>query len=128
VLFKFLEQYVGRLEGPIAMQVWSRYMQLAKEIASSVKDFKIQSFFALRCLSVLADKVTQTSAMEDRRIRKEFQVTHQPVYIVSWCSVSQTLGYVRQIARCLRNSRWSIARPRIMDTPLDEGFPGYKRP
>lgn len=66
---------MARLEGPIAMQVWGRYMQLAKEIASSAKDFKIQSFFALRCLSVLAEKVTQTTAMEDRRIRKELQAS-----------------------------------------------------
>jgi hypothetical protein len=53
-------------------------MQLAKEIAGSVKEYKVQSFFALRCLSVLADKITQTTAMEDRRIRKEFQVKIQP--------------------------------------------------
>ncbi|KAF9447031.1 hypothetical protein P691DRAFT_803039 [Macrolepiota fuliginosa MF-IS2] len=76
VLFKFLEQYMARLEGPIAMQVWGRYMQLAKEIASSAKDFKIHSFFALKCLSVLAEKITQTTAMEDRRIRKELQDTY----------------------------------------------------
>jgi len=74
VLFKFFEQYLARLEGPIVIQVWGRYIQLAKEIAGNVKDYKIQSFYALRCLSVLADKITQTTALEDRRIRKEFQV------------------------------------------------------
>lgn len=58
------------------MQVWARYMQLTKEIVSSVKDYKIQSLYALRCLSVLAEKVTQTTAMEDRRIRKELQVSN----------------------------------------------------
>lgn len=75
-MFTFLEQYIRRLEGPIAMQVWARYMQLTKEIVSSVKDYKIQSLYALRCLSVLAEKVTQTTAMEDRRIRKELQVSN----------------------------------------------------
>jgi len=74
VLFKFLEQYLARLEGPIVIQVWGRYIQLAREIAGSVKDYKIQSFYALRCLSILAEKITQTAALDDRRIRKEFQV------------------------------------------------------
>jgi hypothetical protein len=78
ILFNFLEQYIRRLEGPIAMQVWPRYMQLTKEIVSSVKDYKIQSFDALRCLSALAEKVTQTAAMEDRRIRKELQASRSP--------------------------------------------------
>jgi len=74
VLFKFLEQYLARLEGPIVIQVWGRYIQLAKEIAGNVKDYKVQSFYALKCLSVLVDKIAQTTALEDRRIRKEFQV------------------------------------------------------
>jgi hypothetical protein len=81
ILFNFLEQYIRRLEGPIAMQVWPRYMQLTKEIVSSVKDYKAQSFDTLRCLSALAEKVTQTAAMEDRRIRKELQASHSPLQI-----------------------------------------------
>ncbi|KAJ3572176.1 hypothetical protein NP233_g3254 [Leucocoprinus birnbaumii] len=76
VLFRFLEQYMAQLEGPIVVQVWGRYMQLAKEISGSVRDFKIQSFYALRCLSVLAEKITQTTAMDDRRIRRELQDTY----------------------------------------------------
>ncbi|TFK70447.1 hypothetical protein BDN72DRAFT_887964 [Pluteus cervinus] len=73
VLFKFMEQYMKRLEGPLAIQVWNRFLQLVKEMTSVAKDFKIQNFFALRCLSVLAEKVTQTNAFEDKRIRKELQ-------------------------------------------------------
>ncbi|GLB43530.1 putative dopey, N-terminal [Lyophyllum shimeji] len=73
VLFKFLEQYLRRLEGPIAVQVWGRFLQLIKEIVGSTKDFKAQNFPALSCLTVLAEKITQTTAMEDRRVRKELQ-------------------------------------------------------
>ncbi|KAK7025465.1 hypothetical protein VNI00_015993 [Paramarasmius palmivorus] len=73
VLFQFLEQYLQRLEGPLAIQVWGRFHQLAKEIVGSTKDLKPQTFPTLRCVTVLAEKVSQTTAMEDRRIRKELQ-------------------------------------------------------
>ncbi|KAF8913192.1 Dopey, N-terminal-domain-containing protein [Gymnopilus junonius] len=55
-LFKFLEQY---------LRLWGRYIQLVKELLSTSEISK--------CLGVLADKVTQTTAMEDRRIRRELQ-------------------------------------------------------
>ncbi|KAG2044595.1 Dopey, N-terminal-domain-containing protein [Suillus americanus] len=74
VLFNFLEQYFQRLEGPLALQVWGRFIQLAKDLASS-RDFKIQVFLALKCLCVLGDKVTQTTAIDDKRIRKDLQET-----------------------------------------------------
>ena len=48
VLFVFLEDYFGRLEGPIAMQVWGRFVALAKEIAGNVYGFKLQIFPCLR--------------------------------------------------------------------------------
>ncbi|KAG5652198.1 hypothetical protein H0H81_005933 [Sphagnurus paluster] len=73
VLFKFLEQYLRRLEGPIAIQVWGRFLQLIKEIVGSTRDFKAQNFPALICLTVLAEKIAQTAAMDDRRMRKELQ-------------------------------------------------------
>ncbi|KAE9401014.1 hypothetical protein BT96DRAFT_956680 [Gymnopus androsaceus JB14] len=74
VLFKYLEQYLERLEGPLALQVWGRFLQLAKEIAGSTRDFKPQTFPTLRrCATLLAEKITQTTAIEDRRIRKDLQ-------------------------------------------------------
>ncbi|KAK0199079.1 Dopey, N-terminal-domain-containing protein [Armillaria mellea] len=73
VLFRFLEQYLQRLEGPLAVQVWSRFLQLTKEVIGGGKDYRLQSFPTLRCLTVLADKLTQTTAIEDRRIRKDLQ-------------------------------------------------------
>ncbi|KAE9402080.1 hypothetical protein BT96DRAFT_1088416 [Gymnopus androsaceus JB14] len=48
VLFKLLEQYLERLKGPLALQVWERFLQLAKEIAGSTRDFKPQTFPTLR--------------------------------------------------------------------------------
>ena len=89
-LFDFLEQYLHRLEGPLAVQVWARYVQLSKDFAGASKDFKLQIFGSLRyishrrpcyinlhsgrCFVVLADKLTQTQAVEDKRVRKELQV------------------------------------------------------
>ncbi|KAJ6520217.1 Dopey, N-terminal-domain-containing protein [Mycena sanguinolenta] len=75
VLFKFLEQYLQRLEGPLALQVWGRFLQLVKDIFGSTREFKAQTYPTLRCLTVLAEKITQTMATEDRRIRKELQET-----------------------------------------------------
>ncbi|KAF8640453.1 hypothetical protein AX17_000117 [Amanita inopinata Kibby_2008] len=74
-LFKFLEQYLQRLEGPLALQVWGRFLQLVKDVTAGTRDFKVQSYPALRCLTILAEKVTQTTAMEDRRLKKELQDT-----------------------------------------------------
>ncbi|KAJ7687383.1 Dopey, N-terminal-domain-containing protein [Mycena rosella] len=62
VLFKFLEQYLQRLEGPLALQVWGRFLQLVKDVFGNTREFKLQTYPALRCLT-------------DRRIRKELQET-----------------------------------------------------
>lgn len=82
-----------QLEGPLVIQVWGRFLQLAKDILGNSRDFKAQVFPVLRfvrncyidpsfmtylvcrCITVLADKMTQTTAMEDRRIRKDLQVS-----------------------------------------------------
>ncbi|KAJ3516253.1 hypothetical protein NLJ89_g1234 [Agrocybe chaxingu] len=48
VLFKFLEQYLRRLEGPLVVQVWGRFIQLIKEILSASRDFKLYNFPALK--------------------------------------------------------------------------------
>ncbi len=47
-LFDFLEQYLKRLEGPLALQVWNRFLQLAKDLLVSLRDFKPQAFAALK--------------------------------------------------------------------------------
>jgi hypothetical protein len=55
MLFAFLERYLQRLEGPVAVQVWPRYMQLAKEISAVARDARPQAYATLRyvCSSVL---------------------------------------------------------------------------
>lgn len=56
-LFKFLEQYLRRLEGPLAVQVWGRYIQLVKELLSTSRDFKVHQFMALRLISVVCKSI-----------------------------------------------------------------------
>jgi hypothetical protein len=48
VLFQFLEQYLVCLEGPLVVQIWARYLQLAKEVIGNARDFKLQTFPTLR--------------------------------------------------------------------------------
>ncbi|KAH9858301.1 Dopey, N-terminal-domain-containing protein [Lenzites betulinus] len=75
-LFDFLEQYMKRLEGPLALQVWNRFLQLVKDLLVTLREFRPQAFAALKCFTVLADKVSQTTALDDRRLRKDLQETY----------------------------------------------------
>ncbi|KAF9654142.1 hypothetical protein BDM02DRAFT_3152598 [Thelephora ganbajun] len=86
VLFRFLEKYLSQLEGPVANQVWNRFMQLVKEVVAGLKDLKLQGYYTLRCLTVLADKVVQTTALDDRRLRKELQENYGK--LVDSCVIS----------------------------------------
>ncbi|TFK56468.1 hypothetical protein OE88DRAFT_1715528 [Heliocybe sulcata] len=72
ILFQFLERYLTQLESPLALQVWSRVLQLAKEVLS-IRDMKPQVYPMLRCITVVGDKLASTIATEDRRIRKDIQ-------------------------------------------------------
>ncbi|KAJ3723564.1 Dopey, N-terminal-domain-containing protein [Lentinula guzmanii] len=123
-LFKYLEQYLQRLEGPLAIQVWGRFLQLAKEIAGSTRDFKPQTFPTFRCATVLAEKITQTTAMEDRRVRKELQDIFAKLLDSSVGYVGRTYGsssWIRRSANeaLLSNGRDSPA-PVSRDTKIDE--------
>ncbi|KAG8901217.1 hypothetical protein FRB99_005472 [Tulasnella sp. 403] len=51
VIYNFMDEYLGRLEGPIAVQVWNRYLSLAKEVASNVHGYKRQVFPTLKSVS-----------------------------------------------------------------------------
>lgn len=48
VLFRFLEMYLSQLEGPVANQVWNRFIQLVKEVVTGLKDLKLQGYYTLR--------------------------------------------------------------------------------
>lgn len=119
VLFRFLETYFGQLEGPVANQVWNRFMQLVKEVVAGLKDLKLQGYYALRfafklrfapvrdshvdrCLTVLADKVVQTAAVEDRRLRKELQVRPVSPYLRFSLAKRERGGKLRQTRGLLR--------------------------
>ncbi|KAG2155714.1 Dopey, N-terminal-domain-containing protein [Suillus clintonianus] len=125
VLFNFLEQYFQRLEGPLALQVWGRFMQLAKDLASS-RDFKVQVFLALKCLCVLGDKVTQTTAMDDKRIKKDLQETFGKLLEACVSFVGRSTDSPNWIRRTTKesmvtNGRSSPAlRGGVSDLKLDE--------
>lgn len=46
-----------QLEGPLVIQVWGRFLQLAKEVLSNTRDFKGQVFPVLRFVSLLYRRV-----------------------------------------------------------------------
>ncbi|THH33130.1 hypothetical protein EUX98_g1019 [Antrodiella citrinella] len=117
-LFEFLEQYARRLEGPVAVQVWSRFSQLAKDIGSNLREFKIIAFATLRCFTVLADKVSQTTVVEDRRVRKELQDIYTKLLdICLLVSRSPEGSWIRKGSALNTNGRDS---PQIRDVKLDE--------
>ena len=104
-LFVFLEEYLLQLEGPLALQVWNRFLQLAKDVlVSGVKDFKSQVFPVLKCITVLAEKLTQTTATEDRKIRKDLQVCVLPNFLAGGYSPPGK-GYIYEIAGCNLSDR-----------------------
>ncbi|KAJ3739812.1 Dopey, N-terminal-domain-containing protein [Lentinula detonsa] len=123
-LFKYLEQYLQRLEGPLAIQVWGRFLQLAKEIAGSTRDFKPQTFPTFRCATVLAEKITQTTAMEDKRVRKELQDIFAKLLDSSVGYVGRTYGsssWIRRSANeALLSNGTDSPAPVSRDTKIDE--------
>ncbi|KIK71711.1 hypothetical protein GYMLUDRAFT_33858 [Collybiopsis luxurians FD-317 M1] len=126
ILFKYLEQYLRRLEGPLALQVWGRFLQLAKDIAGSTRDFKPQTFPTLRCATVLAEKLTQTTAMEDRRIRKELQDIFAKLLDSCVGYVGRSYGsgsWIRRSANeTLSNNGRDSPAPGSRDSKIDEKF------
>ncbi|KAA1127179.1 hypothetical protein PGTUg99_029413 [Puccinia graminis f. sp. tritici] len=88
VLFSFLESYISRLEGPIAVQMWNSSWSFARDVLANSTVNKNQLFPTLKCFTILAEKISQTSALEDRRMRRDLQDT-----FVKLCdAVIQTAG------------------------------------
>lgn len=70
----FLEVYISRLEAPIALQVWNTLFAFARIIISASNPAtKAQLYPVLRCVTTLAKTVSSTSALEDRRLRRDLQ-------------------------------------------------------
>jgi len=114
LLFRFLENYLNQLEGPLAVQVWHRFLQLAKDVISNIKDSRPQVFPVLRCVSILADKITQTTALEDRRIRKDLQETYGKLLDATVVSVNRSTDTNYWPRRNLKDSHGANGR----DSPL----------
>jgi hypothetical protein len=73
-IFSFMESYVGRLEGPIAVQVWSTLLAFARDVlASTALAAKFHLLPTLRLVTMVGCKIAQTSALEDRRLRRDLQ-------------------------------------------------------
>ncbi|KAF8510422.1 Dopey, N-terminal-domain-containing protein [Hysterangium stoloniferum] len=125
VIFGFLEEYLSRLEGPLAVQVWGRCMAIAKEITSNTHGYKMQIFPMLRCITMLADKVTNTTAIEDRRTRKELQDVYIKLVDNSILIAGRSLDQGTWLRRPVRdavpaNSGTSTPLPPVQAEQADE--------
>jgi hypothetical protein len=70
----FLEVYISRLEAPIALQIWNTLFAFARTIISTSNPLtKAQLYPVLRCVTTLCKIVSSTSALEDRRLRRDLQ-------------------------------------------------------
>lgn len=80
-LAAFLEAYISRLEGPIAVQVWNAQYGYARDVLSqsNTSPARMLLFPVLRCLTMLGQIVSTTSALEDRRLRRDLQETYVKV-------------------------------------------------
>ncbi|GAA6052531.1 hypothetical protein JCM3770_003812, partial [Rhodotorula araucariae] len=73
VAFAFLEAYVDRMEGPHAVQVWSTVLGFTRDVLSNQSSNRSLVFPTLRVFTALSEKISQTSALEDRRLRRDLQ-------------------------------------------------------
>ncbi|WWC68766.1 uncharacterized protein I206_102700 [Kwoniella pini CBS 10737] len=74
----FLEAYITRLEAPIAVQVWTTLFSFAKEVIGSIgtSAARLQLYLTFKCMTALVVTVSKTSALEDRRLRRDLQDTY----------------------------------------------------
>ncbi|WVQ73679.1 hypothetical protein IAR50_003259 [Cryptococcus sp. DSM 104548] len=71
----FLEAYVSRLEAPIAVQIWSTLFNFARDVAGGVtsSSSRAQLYPTLQCLTNVCLTISKTTALEDRRLRRDVQ-------------------------------------------------------
>ncbi|KAE8270920.1 hypothetical protein A4X09_0g1426 [Tilletia walkeri] len=80
VLFQFLEIYLARLEGPIAVQVWPVVIVLVKDLLNAATSNRSAIFPCLRCLTAIGEKMSLTTALEDRRLRRDLQDAYAKLF------------------------------------------------
>jgi hypothetical protein len=113
-LLSFLEVYISRLEAPIALQIWNTLFSFARSImATSNPSTKVQLYPVLRCVTALCKTVSSTSALEDRRLRRELQ----EVYLKLLDGVMSNAGRSAEIVVWKRDS------PRVDSEKLEEHTP-----
>ena len=90
----FLEVYISRLEAPIALQIWNTSFTFARGVIStSNPSTRAQLYPVLRCVTTLSKTVSSTSALEDRRLRRDLQ----DVYLKLLDGVVSTAGRSAEI-------------------------------
>ena len=70
--------YLRRLEAPIAVQIWSTVFGLARDLlsAAGTPQERVSLYPTLRCVTTLAQAVATTSALEDKRLRRDLYETY----------------------------------------------------
>ncbi|KAL7419677.1 hypothetical protein Q5752_005591 [Cryptotrichosporon argae] len=102
----FLEAYITRLEGPVAVQVWNTLYTYARDVLgmANTPSARSQLFSVLRCLTVLGRIVAMTSALEDKRLRRDLQDVYAKVLDL----VVGNIGRLAEIVVWERNALDSI--------------------
>lgn len=107
----FLEVYVSRLEAPIAVQIWNTLFNFARDVLStSSSTGKAQLYPVLRCITVVCKTVSTTSALEDRRLRRDLQ----DVYL------KLLDGVVSNATKSAESALWTRDGPTNGDNPEKE--------
>ena len=107
----FLEVYISRLEAPIALQIWNTLFAFARSIIStSNSSTKAQFYPVLRCVTALSKTVSSTSALEDRRLRRDLQ----DVYFKLLDGVVSSAGKTEIVI-------WKRDSPKLENEKMEEG-------
>ncbi|CED83410.1 Dopey and related predicted leucine zipper transcription factors [Phaffia rhodozyma] len=122
IVYGFLEAYLSRLEGPIAVQVWGTFFAMTKDVlvGASTTASKIQVFFSFKCLTALAEKVATTSALEDRRMRRDLQDTYSKLLDATAAWALRSFDGQFSVRRRARDVSNGMVSPALPGTPLEE--------
>ena len=83
VHYAFLHAFVARLSDAAAVQVWPSFQSFVKDISAAPQLHKYRLLPTLRLFSSLGDKIAATSALEDKRMRRDIHVRPQP-FLSDW--------------------------------------------
>ncbi|KAJ9112078.1 hypothetical protein QFC22_006377 [Naganishia vaughanmartiniae] len=103
----FLRGYISRLEAPIAVQTGSFCLGLAKTLmqSSNVGQKRRLTAGVFQILNVVLVKVASTSALTDRRYRKDVQDTFMKMLDTTAASVSETTTALNQVESSQKDVR-----------------------